>query len=121
MRAATTTGGDITGMLVFNSRHFLQVLEGERQRLSDLYTRLVQDTRHHLLLLLGSETLGERLFADWPMGFAAGDAVSAALYRRFSAVGHFDPSALSGPAALGLLLEFSRLGEPVVGEGARAP
>ena len=108
---------DITGMLVFNSRHFLQVLEGERQRLSDLYTRLVQDTRHQRLLLLGCESIGERLFADWHMGFAAVDAASAALYRRFSAVGHLDPQSLSGPAALALLLEFSRRGE--AGDEAR--
>jgi hypothetical protein len=101
---------DITGMLVFNSRHFLQVLEGDRQDLSDLYARLVHDTRHRNLLLLGCEAIGERLFADWDMGFAAVDAVSAALYRRFSVVGRLDPRALTGPAALALLLEFSRRG-----------
>jgi hypothetical protein len=102
---------DITGMLVFNSRHFLQVLEGDRQRLSDLYGRLVQDTRHQRLLLLSCEAIGERLFADWHMGFAAVDAASAALYRRFSVVGRLDPQSLTAPAAVALLLEFSRRGE----------
>ena len=100
---------EITGMTVFNSRHFLQVLEGDRQRPSDLYGRLVQDKRHQRLLR-GCEAVADRRFADRHMGFAAADASHAALRRRFGSVGQFDPQASIAPAARGLLRGFSRLG-----------
>ena len=99
---------DITGMLIFNSRCFLQVLEGDREPLNDLYGRLTHDTRHRRLLLLGFETIGERLFPGWSMGFAAADASQRTEYLRFGATSQFDPYRLTGPAALGLLTNWGR-------------
>ncbi len=99
---------DITGMLLFDSRHFLQVLEGGRRVLSDLYTALAHDPRHRNLLLLGCEAIEQRRFNDWDMGFAAADASRAQLYRRYSAAGQLDPSLLNGTTALALLADFAR-------------
>ncbi|NDG41824.1 MAG: BLUF domain-containing protein [Betaproteobacteria bacterium] len=103
---------DITGMLIFNSRCFLQVLEGEREPLSDLYGRLTHDTRHRRLLLLGFESIGERLFPGWSMGFAAADASHRTEYLRFGDTSQFDPYRLTAPAALGLLTNWRRATTP---------
>lgn len=99
---------DLTGMLLFDSRHFLQVLEGGRRVVSDLYSKLAQDPRHQNLLLLACEAIEQRRFNDWDMGFAAADAAHAAVYRRHSAAGKLDPSLLSGSTALALLSDFAR-------------
>ena len=99
---------DITGMLIFDSRNFLQVIEGDRQLLSDLYGRFVHDTRHRRLLLISSEEIGERLFSEWSMGFAAAQPSRRGLYLRHGSTGNFEPHQLGSQAALALLLEFSR-------------
>lgn len=101
---------DITGMLVFDSRYFLQVIEGDRQQLSDLYGRFVQDTRHDRLMILSVEPVEERLFSDWSMGFAAIDSARRGLYLRYSSSGDFEPHQLSRQAALAVLLAFAREG-----------
>lgn len=99
---------DLTGLMVFNNRYFLQVLEGERQQVSDLYARLVHDVRHRRLVLLGFEAVGERLFTDWSMGFAPADALRRGDYLRYSASSQFNPTTMSASAALALLVEWGR-------------
>lgn len=98
---------DITGMLVFDSRNFLQVLEGDRQLLSDLYGRFVRDSRHRRLLILCAEPIAQRLFSDWSMGFAAADESRRGLYLRHSASGRFEPHGLSAAGALAVLQDFA--------------
>lgn len=96
---------DITGHLLFDSHFFLQVLEGERQILSDLYGRLVTDPRHQRLSILGCETVNARQFGRWAMGFTAADATGRSLYLRHGPTSRFEPYRLSAGAALALLLD----------------
>lgn len=98
---------DITGMLAFDSRYFLQAIEGGRQPLSDLYARLVHDPRHRRLMILSFETVLRRSFSNWTMGFTGADASRRSLYLLHGASGQFEPHALSGPAALALLTELA--------------
>lgn len=102
---------DISGMLAFDSRYFLQAIEGDRQALSNLYGNLVRDTRHKRLLLLGFEPIAQRSFSDWSMGFAAADASGRRVYLRHGASGRFEPHQLNAPAALALLNELSQEAE----------
>lgn len=104
---------DLTGMLIFNSRCFLQALEGDRETLSALYGRLTQDSRHRRLLLLSFEAIGERQFPGWSMGFAAADASHRTEYLRFGASSLFDPYRLTAPAALGLLTNWGHVAAAV--------
>ena len=59
----------ITGMLLFKDGNFLQVLEGEREKVHDLYQRIRRDPRHSKLTGLFEGSLTERDFPDWSMGF----------------------------------------------------
>ncbi|MGD0811417.1 MAG: BLUF domain-containing protein [Acidimicrobiales bacterium] len=61
---------EITGMLLFADKSFLQVLEGERERLDQLFTQIQRDERHRRTLLLIREPIERRSFADWTMGAA---------------------------------------------------
>jgi hypothetical protein len=93
----------LSGMLAFDSHHFLQVLEGPRDALSALYGRIVGDPRHRCIELLEVAPVHERRFARWSMGFAAADAVHGEIFFRFGGNARFDPKLMSAASALGLL------------------
>lgn len=104
---------DMTGMLVFDSRCFLQALEGDRTLLSRLYNRMVVDPRHTSLVILGMEPIERRVFAQWQMGYAAADASRKPLYLRHGSSSNFEPRRLTAPGALALLQDFAQLDEAV--------
>lgn len=59
----------LTGMLVYNDGHFLQVLEGARESVLQVFTRIMDDSRHHCLHQLFEGEIPARNFANWTMGF----------------------------------------------------
>jgi hypothetical protein len=63
------TGAGLTGMLLYCSQSFLQMLEGEPAALEETYARIVADERHVNLRLLMNVDVSERLFPNWTMGF----------------------------------------------------
>ncbi|MFM2069149.1 MAG: hypothetical protein RLZZ584_4058 [Pseudomonadota bacterium] len=99
---------DITGMLVFDRRAFLQVIEGDAQHLTDLYGRIAQDPRHRRLRLLQFGALAERQFGDWSMGFAGSGGTSRRVLMRYTASSAFAPYELDAAAALALLVALAR-------------
>lgn len=59
----------ITGMLLYKSGQFLQVLEGETLTVYRLYERIRRDRRHHGVTQIYCNWLPERHFPEWSMGF----------------------------------------------------
>ena len=102
----------LTGLLAFDSRHFLQLLEGSPRALSDLYGSMQRDPRHKCLLLLKYARVDTRLFPDWAMGFVPADAAHLALCARLTGSGEFEPFSLDGERAEVLLTD---LGTAVAG------
>jgi Sensors of blue-light using FAD len=62
--------GDITGLLLHRSGHFMQVLEGPHDQVRALYERIATDSRHRDVTIEWDAPADERLFPDWQMGFA---------------------------------------------------
>jgi len=60
---------DITGMLLYRDRYFIQALEGEEHIVENLYKKISQDSRHNHILLVAKEEISDRMFSDWSMGF----------------------------------------------------
>ena len=58
---------NITGLLVATDHQFLQVLEGPRNTLNQLYIRIVQDPRHEHCIILTYHKVIRRGFEDWSM------------------------------------------------------
>ncbi len=100
----------ITGMLVFDSKYFLQAIEGSQGELSSLYSLLVNDPRHRDLMLLKFGRIESRLFPSWNMAFAPADAAHRAVFGRRMAGSRFDPYSLDGSAAESLLIDFTTVG-----------
>lgn len=59
---------DITGVLLFASDRFLQVLEGPREAVLSLFETIEHDERHTFVEVIQSGPVPSRLFSDWSMG-----------------------------------------------------
>ena len=57
----------ITGLLVFNGTHFLQIVEGAHDAVEDLVKRLRRDPRHQGLEIRDERKVATRSFPDWSM------------------------------------------------------
>jgi hypothetical protein len=96
----------VTGVLCFSGSIFLQVLEGGRMQVNALYNRLIADPRHHDVVLLSYEEIGERSFAGWSMGQVNLHRVNPSLLMKYSETAVLDPYAVSGKASLALFNEL---------------
>ncbi|HEY8942427.1 MAG TPA: BLUF domain-containing protein [Cellvibrio sp.] len=59
----------LTGLLLFNSGNFMQLLEGEESVVDALYRKIEKDRRHTEVKLLLKEPITHRNFNNWTMGF----------------------------------------------------
>lgn len=57
----------ITGLLVFNGTHFLQIIEGSESAIEDLIERLRKDPRHTGFEIRDRRKVDARSFPDWSM------------------------------------------------------
>ena len=57
----------ITGLLIFNGTHFLQIIEGAPNAIDDLVERLRRDRRHSGLEIRDQRGVQQRSFPDWSM------------------------------------------------------
>lgn len=60
----------VSGFLVFNGTHFLQIIEGSEKAIDDLVERLRRDRRHSALEIRDERRITERAFPDWSMELA---------------------------------------------------
>jgi Sensors of blue-light using FAD len=60
---------DITGMLLYRDGFFIQALEGEAETVEKLYNKILQDPRHINVLVVSKESITDRAFSQWEMGF----------------------------------------------------
>ena len=57
----------ITGLLVFNGTHFLQIIEGSETAIEELVERLRRDPRHTGFEIRDRQKVDARSFPDWSM------------------------------------------------------
>lgn len=57
----------ITGLLLFNGRNFLQLLEGEESEVASLMDRITGDPRHSGVSVLDRRAIEARTCPDWAM------------------------------------------------------
>lgn len=57
----------ITGLLLFNGRNFLQLLEGEQGEVASLMERITADSRHSGVSVLDRREIAARVCPDWAM------------------------------------------------------
>ncbi len=96
----------ITGILCQSGDLFMQLLEGGRPAVNELYNRIVRDDRHKDVVVLHYEEVAERRFAAWTMGLVNLAKVNRSTLLKYSETAALDPYAMSGTAAMALLEEL---------------
>ena len=61
---------NVTGCLLSGSNSFLQLLEGPKDVIDKLYSKISKDNRHKNVVTLRYEKIDERLFLSWSMKLA---------------------------------------------------
>lgn len=100
----------ITGLLCYRDDIFVQVLEGGRDAVCELYNAIVRDDRHKDVRLLMFEEIEERRFNNWSMGKVNVDTINPGLLLKYSERAVLNPYAGSGKATMSLLLELAASG-----------
>ncbi len=96
----------VTGMLCASESLFIQVLEGGRNEVCDLYSTIVRDARHDQVRLLVYEEITERRFGAWTMGLVSIAKLNPSLVLKYFKHVELNPFECSGQATLALLTEL---------------
>ncbi len=96
----------ITGVLCYSQDLFLQVLEGSRDAVCELYNTIVRDERHDHVRILSYEEIAERRFGNWTMGHVDVTTVNPSLLLKYAELPVLNPFSCSGKASLALLDEL---------------
>ena len=87
---------EISGLLLHKDDSFLQVIEGRKRDVLELYERIQQDGRHQRVETLFEDYIEDREFSDWQMGFIELGGIDVSLLPGFSSflVENEDPRSL---------------------------
>jgi hypothetical protein len=96
----------ITGILCYSGDVFIQVLEGGRDEVCELYNAIVRDGRHTNVRLLVFEEIRERKFCNWTMGHVDLSKVNPGLLLKYAVRPVLNPFDSSGAATMALLDEL---------------
>ncbi len=100
----------ITGMLLYRSGNFLQVVEGPAPAINRLLQSLQRDPRHTGMIILNKKPIQQREFAEWHMAFRdISDLYTQDVegYSHFMEFSFTSPELLTQPSlSLRLLQQF---------------
>lgn len=99
--------GRLTGMLLFTSDCFVQLLEGGRTAVNACFQRISQDQRHRQIEVISCGPVDFRLFDRWSMHYVAQDSAAVRDLSRFVADDRFDPYAMTASSTEQLCLHLS--------------
>jgi len=85
----------ITGILCYSDDLFLQVLEGGRDEVCELYNTIARDERHREVRILSFEEIRERRFGHWTMGQVNLAKVNPSLLLKYGERAELNPFAAS--------------------------
>ncbi|APZ47746.1 hypothetical protein BW723_16220 [Polaribacter reichenbachii] len=60
---------EITGCLLYHNYIFLQLLEGEKENVNELFETIKKDERHSNVTLIIEENINERMYPNWSMAY----------------------------------------------------
>ena len=97
----------MTGILYSDGKWFLQVLEGTRHEVSELFARIQNDKRHVGIVLVSVREIVERQFSDWAMGIIRQNPAVAEIVKDSLGMEQFIPPYLTFEQLDGLLLRLA--------------
>ena len=73
---------DISGCLIYYNKMFVQILEGEKQIVEDLFSKIKLDPRHKDINVSRLHFTGEKIFSRWSMGYIDHNAMDDKLIKE---------------------------------------
>ncbi len=95
----------LTGYLVSDGTWFLQILEGDHERIMAALVRIRFDARHSDVRVLSTRQILTRSFPEWSMGGSLKTPAMRAIFRRHN-LERIDPATLTAPAILLLMMDL---------------
>ena len=102
---------NITGCLLYHNNVFLQLLEGNKNDLSELFETIKKDKRHSDITLIIEENIDKRMFSDWSMAFHKIGASKTSVEKFKNSIGFFSKNIPQKTEALDL---FWRMAKQIV-------
>ncbi|MFB9053846.1 BLUF domain-containing protein [Formosa undariae] len=65
----TNTNKDVSGCLIYHNHSFVQILEGNKKDVLEIFEKIKTDKRHHSINLLWENYVDKRHFNKWSMAF----------------------------------------------------
>ncbi len=96
----------VTGFLCISGDIFIQVLEGGRDAISELFIKIACDPRHTNVRLIAYEEIGQRKYGNWSMGQVDLKKINPSLLLKYHETAELDPFTCSGSATMALLDEL---------------
>ncbi|QOD60322.1 BLUF domain-containing protein [Polaribacter haliotis] len=60
---------NITGCLIYHNNSFVQILEGEKKDVLEVFSKIKKDKRHHKVNVLWENKTDKRYFEEWNMAY----------------------------------------------------
>lgn len=60
----------ITGLLIYIDGDFIQILEGEKEKVQNLFNLIKLDKKHSTVISVFDQQVPGRMFENWAMGFS---------------------------------------------------
>ena len=96
----------VTGFLIFDKTWFLQILEGERAKVTETYNRIARDSRHSSATIMNVQDVANRSFPNWTMGGALRSPEVQEVYLSHGIGGALDPVRMKSTQILQLALDL---------------
>lgn len=81
---ANNRRSEVTGLLYFDGKRFLQAIEGDDPQLSETLTRIRADDRHRAMVILSDRPIAQRQFGAWAMAERRPDQDGSAFLSKVS-------------------------------------
>lgn len=100
----------ITGVLFYSAGHFVQLLEGDMEKIHTLFEKISKDPRHQNVKLLVLHSAEDRIFSKWDMGLLDLDQHGESCQRDLAELVKFaesaDESVYGAPLEMEILSRF---------------
>jgi hypothetical protein len=103
------SANQVTGILLYSDRQFLQCLEGGRRQVTETFSRILLDRRHKNVQLMLVADADRRDFGDWSMAYVQQTPDVKAALRQVMPTDEFHPELLTDRAVSKLLQRLCEL------------
>lgn len=77
---ARNSAKNITGCLIYHQKSFVQILEGNKLDVLEIYEKITTDKRHYNVTLLWENEVDDRYFTEWNMAYHQPEHKNLKLY-----------------------------------------